>query len=272
MNVDNKGIIKVAYLILAHDNYSNLQHLIDLLSAQNVTFFIHIDAKSKMPKLSSSSDIIFIERQKVYWASFSIVKASLLLLKKAYSKGFDRYVLLSATHLPLLNNKSIIDLLSSDKEFIEIDKGFTSNKPKRRISWFYFDDFNRKNRRNIKWFLIRSIELLISLFYSNRGFDMNNIFHGQQWWALSNNCVTYILNYVDNNPQYIKFFKNSYCPDESFFQTIVGNSTFKTKANHKTTFAIWTEKEKPAILNTEKLKSIPKDETKGFLFARKFVD
>jgi len=272
MSVDKKEIIKVAYLILAHNNYLNLQHLIDLLSTPNATFFIHIDAKSEMPKLSSSSNIIFIDRQRVYWASFSIVKATLLLLRKAYKIGFDRYVLLSATHLPLHSNQSILDSLNSDKEFIEIHKGFTPDKPKKRISWFYFDSINRKNRRNIKWLLVRSIELLISLFYRNKGFDMNNIYHGQQWWALTNNCVMYILNYIDNNPQFIKFFKNSYCPDESFFQTIVGNSIYKTKANHKTTFAIWTEKEKPAILNTKKLKAIPKDKTKEFLFARKFVD
>lgn len=261
--------MRIAYLILAHDNYRNLQLLIDRLSSPDSTFFIHIDAKSKMPHLNSESEIIFIERRKVYWAGFSVVRATLNLLQSAFTHNFDRYILLSGTHLPLMDNDKIIELLNSDKEFISLKKGFSKDKPKRRYTNFYFDCFNRKQKT--LW-IIKPIEFLISLFYKNRKFNLNNIYQGSQWWALSHNCVSYILNYIEQNHSFAKYFKHSYCPDESFFHTIIGNSDFAEKANYKTTYTDWSRKEKPAILTLEELTNLSENNNDNYLFARKFTD
>ena len=49
---------------------------------------------------------------------------------------------------------------------------------------------------------------------------------GWQWWCLTHECTEYVLNYVDAHPQFVRFFRSTRIPDESFFQTILANSEF----------------------------------------------
>ena len=42
-------------------------------------------------------------------------------------------------------------------------------------------------------------------------------------------------------PEILEFFKHTVCPDESFFQTIVMNSPFKTTQKNNLTFVDWSE-------------------------------
>lgn len=45
----------------------------------------------------------------------------------------------------------------------------------------------------------------------------------------NNSFITliYLIKFVNNNPYYYRFFKNSFIPDEIFFNTIIMNSPFK---------------------------------------------
>ena len=105
---------------------------------------------------------------------------------------------------------------------------------------------------------------------------------GSQWWALTADACRHILSFVDSRRDVVKFFRNVYMPDESFFQTIIGNSEFGKDVVRNLTFADWSRPSGgPAIIDMDHLRSFLKDETlvaddfygRGeLLFARKFTD
>jgi len=49
---------------------------------------------------------------------------------------------------------------------------------------------------------------------------------GAQWWCLTAACARHILEFLDANPWYARFFRFSSIPDETFFHTILGASPF----------------------------------------------
>ncbi|MEO8170797.1 MAG: beta-1,6-N-acetylglucosaminyltransferase, partial [Oxalobacteraceae bacterium] len=119
--------MKIAYLILAHDNPEHLQRLITALSSSSSSFYIHIDKKSNIaPFLSIKGNHIHLtyERASVYWGDFSQVDAILILLRAAVADGchFDRFVLLSGADYPLRSAASIGQFFESnrDREFMNL--------------------------------------------------------------------------------------------------------------------------------------------------------
>ena len=75
---------------------------------------------------------------------------------------------------------------------------------------------------------------------------------------------------METKPGIQQFFKSGFCPDESFFQTIIGNSTYSTNVKECLTYADWTADPGPAII-TEKHMSLLASLDNKF-FARKFTD
>jgi hypothetical protein len=123
--------MKIAYLILVHKNPSQLQRLINRLNNKDTTFIIHIDKKVDKNTLKSFFEIksrykniiLIRNRIKVYWGSFSVVKATLECIKTLFEEDikFDYAVLLSGEHYPIKSNKEIINFLNKnkDKSFLE---------------------------------------------------------------------------------------------------------------------------------------------------------
>ncbi len=54
-------------------------------------------------------------------------------------------------------------------------------------------------------------------------------YFGSSWVCLSNKMESWMERYLETHPEYIKFYKNINCTDESFFQTLVMNSPYKYK-------------------------------------------
>jgi hypothetical protein len=92
-------------------------------------------------------------------------------------------------------------------------------------------------------------------------------FFGSQWFAITYETMTYVLDEVDSKP-YLKYFKNCICPDESFFQTIIGNSQYADKIKDYLTYVDWSEgKKNPKILSLEDYEQLKSSDK---LIARKF--
>jgi hypothetical protein len=87
---------------------------------------------------------------------------------------------------------------------------------------------------------------------------------------------------VKKEIQVVDFFKNTVCSDESFFQTILGNSHFRSRIVRNLTYADWSAggaspayiTEKHLALFQSTLSFAPDDVYGGgeMLFARKFLD
>ena len=127
------------------------------------------------------------------------------------------------------------------------------------------------------FFLI--LERFQRIIITKNNYPFKEVFHGSTWWALSHNCVTYLLTFIKNNPKYVSFYKTSWDPDESFIHTIIGNSEFINECKNNLTYTDWSKKPAPAIIDKEHItqfkNQIEFEETYGKytpFFARKFID
>ena len=273
--------MKIAYLITAYNNYNHLKRLVNALNDSDVAFFIHIDDTSNMPdNLDEFDNVVFIRGPKVWWGGWSQVDSIIRLIRAAISSRFDYYILLSGTDYPIRPNLFLYEKLSSGGEFIGINTGSSFNKPEERTKYYYFDSFDRRDKKNIKTLFFLLLERTIRIFFQKTSFPFKQIYYGPTWWALSHGCLVYVLEQTDNNKTYVKFFQTSLSPDESFFQTIIGNSPFFSTCKMNLTYTDWSShRPSPAMITQNHIFLFKKQyEFEGSFgnytpfFARKFDD
>lgn len=93
-------------------------------------------------------------------------------------------------------------------------------------------------------------------------------YFGSSWWCLNRETVEWIKAYLYANPSYVNFFKNSLCPDECFFQTLVMNSPYSKNVKPCLHYVQWEEgKSSPKILTIHDLNNMIQS---GKMMGRKF--
>ncbi len=246
--------MKIAYLITAYNNFKHLERLILALNHKKDSFFIHIDKKAPKPfKIAAYSNVTMIPRMPIWWGGWSHLEAILRLMRESVKLDFDYYILISGTDYPIRPNKFLYEKLKQGSQFINIITGFQPHKPEWRVKHYHLDGFDRRNTKSIKTKIYKFIEDQLKNFITKKKYPFSSIYHGSTWWALNSECISYILDYIDNNPKYVKFFKTCWCPEEAFIPTIIGNSKFLQDCKGNLTFADWSTSPAPAIINEEHL-------------------
>ena len=282
--------MKIAYLILVHNTPKHLQRLITALSSGSSSFFIHLDKKSNIDDfLGIKGNNVHFTRKRVpvFWGDFSIVEATLILLRTALADrcNFDRFVLLSGADYPLRSASYIEQFFESNpnKEFINLVAmpSEVAGKPIARLTTYKLRPGDRTISKVIRKVLMRVGVLPRKRDYKTYLGDLAP-YGGSAWWALSREACDFILTFVKNEIQVVDFFKNTICSDESFFQTILGNSHFRSRIVRNLTYADWSAGESSPAYITEKhltffqsTSSFTPDGVFGggeMLFARKFSD
>ena len=242
--------MKKAYLITAYDQPLMLKRLVSALNTKGVFFFVHIDAKSDIaPFCEAVKDIKnlqFVERTKVNWMGFSQIQSILTLMSQASNfQSFDYYSLISGSDYPIKSNEYIINFFEGNKtEYINYWK--LTDRPSwlNKIEYYYLTDFlpirnyyPKLTLRGLYWRMFyRSIK------YFPKRKILNNIipYGGSDWWSLTHECVRFILDYANNNPEFMKFYKYTLSPSDMFFQTIVMNSKFAESAQNYSRYKKWS--------------------------------
>lgn len=283
---NNSYDIRIAYIILTCDNPIHLNRMIASLNSPNVSFFIHVDEKSDISSYSIPElDNIFIikNRIKVYWGEFSQVQAIINLLRMAVTKdNYDYYIFLSGTDYPVRNNNYIFNYLirNRGKEFINIVKMPGVGKTFKRI-WYY--RFQNANKTYSPKSLIKlMLNFVIKNLRIKRKFPerySNLVFYGgSAKWALTGECIKYILDYIKNNPELVKYWRNTLMPDETFIHTIIGNSKFYNNIECNFSYEDWSIGDTPAFLTMKHTRMLARNEYETpygksqIIFARKFTD
>ena len=283
--------MKIAYLILAHHRPAHLHKLVTALSSRSSSIFIHLDKKSNADDFSSitGDNIHFMpDRVAVFWSDYSQVEAILILIKTAFasSNTFDRFVLLSGVDYPLRSTAYIESFFANnrDNEYIHLDDA--ASKLILRLTRYRFRPLHSKISRIIGYEIIRHLlfRIVRKLYQRDYKTHLGGLtpYGGAEWWALSRQSCDYILNFVARETRFVTFYKNTECPDEMFFQTILGNSVFRTKIVSNLTYTDWSAGGlHPADLTEKHLAlfgtMVPfvANDTDGIgekLFARKFSD
>jgi hypothetical protein len=282
--------MKIAYLILAHNTPRHLSRLVAALSSESNGIFIHLDRKSNEHdfRITEGPGLhVAEERVAVYWGDFSQVEATLVILRAALAdpRHFDRFVLLSGSDYPLRSASYIEQFFArnSDKEFINLVRmpSQEAGKPLSRLTTYRVRPGEPTIGR-----IVRTVLMKLQIQASRRDFTLylRDLvpYGGSTWWGLSREACEHIVSFVDEERQVVAFFKNTVCPDEAFFQTILGNSRFRSRIARNLTYTDWSEgASSPAVITENHLALLrdhpwfPPDSVYGegeILFARKFTD
>ena len=225
----------IHYLILAHTNLSQVDKLIAALQGDNTKFFLHIDKKVSAAEwrglafTSNTSVRLIRERASVNWGGYSMIRASLELIRAAIAEGTTGYfVLLSGQDFPVKSNSEITRFLENN-----YPSEFMTYWSLPYASW----QAGGLNRIRQHW-LVDQIGYKASriLYHVQRLFGWQRrypagqeLFGGSQWWCLTDTCLNYVLSFLDQHPEFTGFYKSTLAPDEMFFQTIIMNSSFRER-------------------------------------------
>jgi len=263
--------MKLAYILMAHKNQQQVIRLIKNLNTPNSTFFIHIDKKSEMtltPDTLGSVNFELLEREEVNWGGFSQVAATLKGIKTIVNSAdkFDYIILISGQCYPIKSN-------------LMIERFFEEHYGQIFIDYFSMPydgwDYGGMNRIEQYHFMDQaSPDDATRKALPPRKFpEYLKPYGGSQWWCFPLGTAKYVLDFVDNHPDYVEFHKYSFVPDEMFFQTILLNADdSEIKDNivcDGLRYIDWGKPEPPypAILTSEDFNSIMNS---GKFFARKF--
>jgi hypothetical protein len=259
---------KLAILIIAHKNLNQLLRLLKRIKHDRIDIFVHIDQKwdlsekdlESIRSIDKKSIFVIEKRISVSLDTWSLIEATMELIKQSKNiesrKGINyKYTaLLSAQDYPIKNIDSFIELLnrSYPKPFIDVTPYDNNN-------WLYskFHRFSSENKMNM---LINSkikpgvfrrvIKLpiyltfrLIGLFYDNpykKFIKLNcKLYGGSAWWVLPDLAIHYINErYHNPNDKIIEVLKQTYTPEETFFQIMVMQSILASRVELNSKFTV----------------------------------
>ncbi|OYU55456.1 MAG: glycosyl transferase [Chitinophagaceae bacterium BSSC1] len=263
--------MNTAYLILAHANPKQLERLVDRLAFPGVDIYIHIDKKADITHfefLKQRPYLFFVkERVKVAWGAYSIVQATVNGLKQIDSTGiaYDIVHLVSGQDYPLKTNQEINDFFAANKSkaFMHtLDVATEWQEAIPRVEYYHFTNFSFAGKFRLEKFFRKLLP--------KRKMPGNLIAVGRsQWFSITMEHLRYILQYMDEHPEFVRFFNLTWAPDEIVFQTILFASPFKSQmVNDNMRYIDWSGGgASPKTLTMDDSNSMANS---GKLFARKF--
>jgi Core-2/I-Branching enzyme len=279
--------MKIAYLILAHTNPRLIKKAVECLSCEDVSFFIHIDAKIPVNRFDSirGKNVFFVDKRiAVYWGEFSQTEAIFLLIQQALAapQGYDYLVLLSGSDFPLRSGRHIRSFLERNQggEFITMFKLPAPGMPISRLNTVRFP-----STRPVLRFVFRALAKfgLAQRDYRRYLGDLQP-YSGHTWWALSRESCEYIIEFREKHSEVAAFFENTFASDEMLIHTILGNSRFRSRIRRHLVYEDWPAegpRRHPKMITAEHVDLFEsQDEVVApdlhgpgeMLFARKFSD
>lgn len=295
--------MQLSYIVLAHKNPLQIKRMVKNLYEPWTFFYIHIDRNTDITPfkegLSEFQNIIFLDKEERYkgiWGHIGIVKATLMAMQKIVTDRKVGYtILLSGQDYPLKNNNAILGFFeNNDTNYIDTIPVETLWKKhgRDRISKYKINKSNQRghflllpsifDRDFYCWETLGQLNYLRktgkfkSLFkiFKNRKFPANlKAYGGSVYWALPLKSVHYIINFIEQNPDYLHYNQNTLCPDEIFFHSIISfiQKKEKLKVSKSITYVNWKRKSGPLPVTFEKSDFDELEKaSKHHFFARKF--
>lgn len=268
----------VAYIVSAYRLPEQLVRLVRRLNHNDATFLVHVDKKVGtdvvnpiVKGLRDLPHVRFLERHVCHWGGFGHVAASLEGLRSLVENGvrYDHAVLLTGQDYPVKSNQFIADTLAKHR-----GTSFLSHFPLPYEGWQPAGGMDRVDRWHF-WARGRHLQLPPEGVQRTLKLRARRLprgmrpYGGSSYWMLSSEAVSYVNEYVRQNPDYVRFFQRSFIPDELFFQTLLMNSPLADRViDDDLRFIEWPlGAPSPAVLTTADLPRLRESEA---LFARKF--
>lgn len=233
-------VMKLAFLISAHTDPKQLHRLTSALPS-SADCYVHIDLKSDISdfvKEIQDSRVHFIEnRQNVVWGSLIETKYQMELVRACLASGvdYDYLITLSGLDYPVWSN-SRIEKYFEDHKGLEILQGccIEESDPHARG----YQEYRFFSSHQQKSFLCR-LGIVLRIMLKHLGIKKPLVIHadgksyklykGAAWWAISPKLASLVLREWDTNKRLVHYFKSSFCPAETFTQTVAFNSELARK-------------------------------------------
>lgn len=265
----NPKIIKIAYLILVHRLPNQFKRMFTAIYDSENHYLINIDKKTSEKTiqdiksfLSPHSNVFITIGENITWGGYSMVQAELdginFLLNA--NAEWDYFINLSGQDYPLKSQKIIRQFLTKNNgnSYLKIaDQKLFRPETMNRLE-NHFEELDDK----------------IDLISKNRTYLKNVIpYIGGQWMILTRSCCEFLCNSREVK-KFEDYYLNTLIPDESFFQTVLMNTSFTgILINDDKRAIIWIPdgdiKLRPKTFTNEDYYFLKNGEN---LFARKFDD
>jgi hypothetical protein len=269
---------RIAFLLLCHkDPEGVLQQVADLTAAGDLVAIHHdgcaprADYDRLTGALAGNSAVTFTRRRvRCGWGEWSLVEASLEALKAARAAFPEatHFYLISGDCRPIKTAEYIHHLLDRDSaDLIETVDFHTSGWIKtgfRDERLIYRHIFNERRQKRLYY---ASIEVQRRLGLTRRLPEDLRMRIGSQWWCLRRSTVDAVLDFCDRRPDLLRFFRRTWIPDETFFQTIVPHLVPREEVRSRTpTFLMFSDYGMPVTFYNDHYDLLLGQD---YLFARK---
>lgn len=215
----------IAYFMLVHRYPQQFKRLFKAIYHEKNHYVIHVDKRASRSIhdditlfLSHYLNASMLESKDAIWGGYSLVDAQLRAIEKFVTSDakWDYFINLSGQDFPLKNQEMIMRYLSQFDccEFIKIVNQ---------------NIFRPETMHRIKDYVQEIEGELVISTSANRPFLQGiTPYIGNQWMILSKGFCEF-LTYSPELEYFKSFYRNTLIADESFFQTVLMNSTFKSR-------------------------------------------
>lgn len=250
---------KIAFILLCHKDPEAVIQQAEMLSAVGDYISIHFDANSSDSDferiergLANNPNVAFAKKRvKCGWGEWSLVEATLNAVETALD-AFPR-----ATHFYMLSGDCLAIksaeyahafLDSEDADFIESFDFFTSDWIKTGLKedrLIYRHWFNERKYKRLFYWSFRAQRWLGLQRAIPKDIEVQI---GSQWWCLRRLTIERIVEFTRKRPDVMRFFRTTWIPDETFFQTLVRHLVPDAEIRTKTlTFLMFTDYGMPVV-------------------------
>ena len=229
------------------------------------------DYASIRKALESNPYVYFASKRiKCGWGEWSLVQATLHALSSAITAfpSATHFYMLSGDCMAIKTAEYAHDFLDRhDCDFIESFDFFESdwiNTGMKEERLIYRHFFNERSHKTLFYGCV-ALQKKLGLQRQIPGDLQVQI--GSQWWCLRRRTVEAIFELLEKRKDVIRFFKTSWIPDETFFQTLVRHLVPGSEIDSRTlTFLMFTDYGMPVNFYNDHYELLL---SQDFLFARK---
>ena len=269
---------KIAYILLCHKDPEGIIAQAQRLTAAGDFIAIHFDARSAAKDfdkiraaLAENPAVTFAQRRiKCGWGEWSLVQATIHAVEAAVA-AFPRathFYMLSGDCMPTKTaeyahaflDRNEVDFIES-ADFHASDWIKTGIKEERLI---YRHWFNERTQKRL-FYASMNLQRRFKLARKVPGDIQMQI--GSQWWCLRRRTVEWVLEFIRKRRDVMAFFRTTWIPDETFFQTVVRHLVPEHEISSRTlTFLMFTDYGMPVSFYDDHYDLLL---SQDYLFARK---
>lgn len=269
---------RIAYIFLCHKDPQGVIAQARRLTAGGDYVAIHFDGRADpaafrqiREALATDPAVCFAARRiRCGWGEWSLVEATLQALSAALA-AFPRashFYMLSGDCMPIKSAEYAHAWLDDrDLDHIESVDFFTSDwirtgiKEDRLIYRHWF------NERAHKTLFYAALGLQRKLGLARKVPADIAMQIGSQWWCLRRRTVEWVLDFTRKRRDVMRFFRTTWIPDETFFQTIVRHLVPEAEISSRSlTFLMFTDYGMPLTFYNDSYDLLL---SQDYLFARK---